>query len=49
MDVRIFGLLIGDFNPRSPCGERRRNQGRVLRLLPISTLAPLAGSDIRGS
>ena len=33
------------FNPRSPCGERRRHDARVLQGPRISIRAPLAGSD----
>ena len=34
------------FNPRSPCGERRRGRGPCRPGPFISTRAPLAGSDI---
>ena len=38
----------GGFNPRSPCGERRRRPGTTWqRLWIVSTHAPLAGSDAR--
>ncbi len=35
-----------DFNPRSPCGERRRSLWRLKKSGLISIHAPLAGSDI---
>ena len=34
------------FNPRSPCGERRKGNSRLGLFHDISTHAPLAGSDI---
>ena len=37
------------FNPRSPCGERRARRERRHLRGPVSTHAPLAGSDERGS
>ena len=37
--------IIGYFNPRSPCGERRHRVDTRLRPFWISTHAPLAGSD----
>ena len=37
------------FNPRSPCGERRKIRRAVMRDLCISIHAPRAGSDrLRG-
>ena len=36
---------LGDFNPRSPCGERRLTLGRNSQLQMISIHAPHAGSD----
>ena len=33
------------FNPRSPCGERRQADQRILWPIHISIHAPLAGSD----
>ena len=37
-----------DFNPRSPCGERRENCRRSLRSCTISIHAPRVGSDRAG-
>ena len=34
-----------DFNPRSPCGERRQKDTPIPPAAPISTHAPRAGSD----
>ena len=34
------------FNPRSPCGERRRRALGAVLLCVVSTHAPLAGSDM---
>ena len=44
--VRGWRLIIGDFNPRSPCGERRGGGGGLLHPGAISTHAPRAGSDM---
>ena len=35
----------GDFNPRSPCGERREDALRLTTSEPISIHAPRVGSD----
>ena len=35
----------GDFNPRSPCGERQEGQMNETDLMHISIHAPHAGSD----
>ena len=40
------GACPGDFNPRSPCGERLPSGGIFRGIFPISIHAPLAGSDI---
>ena len=37
---------ISNFNPRSPCGERRNAIQQRIYLIKISIHAPLAGSDI---
>ena len=37
-----------NFNPRAPCGARRRWKDRKLRRADISTHAPLAGRDCGG-
>ena len=37
------------FNPRAPCGARRRWKDRKLRRADISTHAPLAGRDFKAS
>ena len=37
--------VINNFNPRSPCGERRRRYRQPLTISRISTHAPRAGSD----
>ena len=37
--------MIRDFNPRSPCGERRFDLALALADLGISIHAPRAGSD----
>ena len=42
-----YAGLIPGFNPRSPCGERHRSAPARTGRLPVSTHAPLAGSDIR--
>ena len=39
-------LDISNFNPRSPCGERRNAIQQRIYLIKISIHAPLAGSDI---
>ena len=38
--------LLGDFNPRAPCGARRLRAGRCNLRQLISTHAPLAGRDV---
>ena len=38
--------VAADFNPRSPCGERRIDVMFFDEFIPISTHAPRAGSDI---
>ena len=37
--------VVRDFNPRSPCGERRSGFSFSLQVSPISIHAPHAGSD----
>ena len=47
--TRTRGLgcsCTGCFNPRSPCGERRVEGACDSLLQPVSTHAPLAGSDV---
>ncbi len=39
--------LTLDFNPRSPCGERRRKNRERRTVLQISIHAPRAGSDLK--
>ena len=38
--------VLGDFNPRSPCGERHKNRDNTLANISISIHAPRVGSDI---
>ena len=40
-----FFWLHMDFNPRSPCGERRPTVDKKRKILVISIHAPHAGSD----
>ena len=40
-------LMDSDFNPRSPCGERRALMWRMKTIMRISTHAPRAGSDLQ--
>ena len=42
-----FGISMADFNPRTPCGVRPRERGKLQRRLGISIHAPLAGCDLR--
>ena len=42
---RPCGCGTGCFNPRSPCGERRHRVPSAMVGDPVSTHAPLAGSD----
>ena len=37
--------ISGDFNPRTPCGVRRRLSARAMSSISISIHAPLAGCD----
>ena len=46
MPLRIFDY-IENFNPRSPCGERRADLTRTFNDLEISIHAPRAGSDLQ--
>ena len=41
----LSALEHGNFNPRSPCGERRHNGGMQILPVHISIHAPRAGSD----
>ena len=46
--TRQYGVTQGsrtNFNPRSPCGERRRKRGEPKSVCLISIHAPRAGSD----
>ena len=42
---RKYSSTSSSFNPRSPCGERRGGRRADVRRGPVSTHAPLAGSD----
>ena len=39
-------FILMNFNPRSPCGERRYNSFQIISTIKISIHAPRAGSDM---
>ena len=44
---KICGMLISDFNPHSPCGERHDTFLPWIYELDISIHTPHAGSDVK--
>ena len=47
--INTYHRIFGDFYPRSPCGERRRNSQNINRGHTISIHALLAESDVVGT